>query len=106
MRPCGVVVGDPLVERVLGDPEIAEHLARVELDAHGAVEALDLARGGGRARPGEQMLHAVLAADAVEQHFHGRLCVPAREDLALSVSTCSGTPWRRSAALNPSQTSL
>src|SRR5713226_1156609 len=46
VRPLRVVVGHPLIECRLGCLHGLEHLPGVELDAEGAVEALDLARGG------------------------------------------------------------
>src|SRR5437667_239831 len=54
-----LVVDRPFVQRLLGQPEGAEHPPRVELQAQGAVEALDLAGGGGRTRLRQQVLHPV-----------------------------------------------
>jgi hypothetical protein len=59
----------PQKHKILGCFQGLEHLPGVELDAEGAVEALDLARGGRRACLGEDVVDAVLAADAVKQHL-------------------------------------
>src|SRR6476646_5159025 len=67
VRTLRVVVGNPLIERLLGRLQVPEDLPGVELDAETAVEALDLAGGGRRARLGEDVVDAVLPTDAVEQ---------------------------------------
>src|SRR5690349_11995121 len=55
VRPLCVVVAHPLIQRLLCRLQVVEYLPGVELDAQGAVEALDLARRGRRAwlGPGE-----------------------------------------------------
>src|SRR5437899_2278251 len=78
-----VVVGHPLIERLLCRLQIPEHLPGVELDSEGAVEALDLAGGGRRGRLGEDVVDAILPADAVELHLDRRLSVSASEDLSV-----------------------
>src|SRR5438105_11699418 len=78
-----VVVGHPLIERLLCRLQIPEHLPGVELDSEGAVEALDLAGGGRRGRLGEDVVDAILPADAVEQHFDRGLGVLASEELSV-----------------------
>jgi hypothetical protein len=67
-----VVVAHPLVESRLGDLQGAEHPGGVELNAQGAVEALNLACRGGLARLGEKVVDAVLPADAVEEDLDWR----------------------------------
>src|SRR5207253_11101469 len=73
VRTLSVVVGHPLIESLLRCLQVSEHLPGVELDAQAAVETLDLARRGRRAGLGEDVVNAVLPADAVEQHFDRRL---------------------------------
>src|SRR2546430_9247749 len=58
-------------------------LPGVELDSEGAVEALDLAGCSRRGRLGEDVVDAILSADAVEQHFDRGLGVSASEDLSV-----------------------
>src|SRR2546423_5222195 len=83
VRTLRVVVADPLIQSLLRHLQIPEHLPRVELDPEGAVKALDLARGGRRAWLGEDVIDAVLAADAVEEDLDRRLGKAAGEDLAV-----------------------
>jgi hypothetical protein len=52
----------------LGIGEVGEDLASQELAAQGLVPALDLAGRGRRTRRGQQMLDALLSADAVKAH--------------------------------------
>src|SRR5216683_4940867 len=112
VRPLRVVVGHPLIECLLGCLQGLEDLPGVELDSEGAVEALDLARGGRRAWLGEDVVDSVLAADAVEQHLHRGLreaageapraparpaCAPARRRFgglpSRHVTGASRAPW-------------
>src|ERR1700733_10582059 len=83
MGAASVVEGDPLIERRLGHREVAKHLAGVELDAQGAMKALDLAGRGWRARLGQEVLDAVKAADPIEEHLDRGMGVLASEDLAV-----------------------
>src|SRR3989442_1766634 len=69
VRTLSVVVAHPLIESLLCRLQIPEHLSGVELHPEGAVKALDLARGSRRPRLGEDVIDAVLPADAVEQHL-------------------------------------
>src|SRR5579859_5157557 len=61
-----VVVAHPLIESLLGGLQVPKHLPGFELGTEGAVEALDLARGGRRARLGQDVVDPVLAADPVD----------------------------------------
>src|SRR2546427_492512 len=64
-------IADPELKQAPGHQDIAGAAAVVL--AHAAVETLDLARRGRRAGLGEDVVNAVLPADAVEQHFDRRL---------------------------------
>jgi len=56
------------------------------------MKALDLARRGWRARGGEDVVDAVLAADAVEEDLDWRLGKAAGEDLAVVGQDLSRDP--------------
>src|SRR5581483_4333662 len=70
MRPVGVVMLDPRVDRALQllHAGMAAVVLGEELRAQRLVESLDLPRRGRRIRRGEQMLDAVVVAYLVEQH--------------------------------------
>ena len=75
--------------RGLGVLDALEGLVLVQqLQLQGLVQALDLARGRGRAGPGQPLGDAVLAADPLEQHL-GRagLAEPAGEHHAVEFLT-------------------
>ena len=68
MRPLVVVLLPPLIDRFLGFLDRGERPGVVEeLVLQGLMPAFDLARGGGRVGPGEQLADAVATADALEQ---------------------------------------
>jgi hypothetical protein len=78
-----VVLGDPIVQRRLGGREAGQDPIGQELGSQGAVEPLDLARGGRGTDAGEAVDDAVLAADPVEEHLGRGGGVAAGEDLAV-----------------------
>src|SRR4029077_1442447 len=78
-----VVVGHPLIERLLCCLQSLEHLPSVELHPEGAVEAFDLAGCGRRAWFGEDVVDPVFPANSVEQHLHRWLGETPGEDLAV-----------------------
>jgi hypothetical protein len=70
VRPRGVVIAHPVIERGLCLQQRRERACVVEqLPAQRLMEALDLARGGRRARRREPMRDPIAAADLVEQHL-------------------------------------
>src|SRR5260370_35995041 len=83
MRTLSVVVGHPLIQGLLGCLQVPEHLPGVELHPEGAVKALDLAGRSWRARLGEDVVDAVLAADAVEEDLDRGLGEAPGKDLAV-----------------------
>ena len=83
MRALVVVVMDPRIELCLGIVDRCKRPARKELTAQRLVEAFDLAGRGRRARRGEQVGDAVVAADAVEQDLSGSFSEAIREYLAV-----------------------
>jgi hypothetical protein len=50
------------------------------------------------------MLDAVLRADPVKKHLHGRMTEPAGEHLAVIRQNLLREPWRRIASARPSHT--
>lgn len=71
MRTGGVVVLHPLIESLLGNPEVGERpLVAEELGPQAAVKPLNLAGRGRAARLGQQMLDPVLPAYRVEEHLY------------------------------------
>ena len=70
MRPRGVVLAHPPVDRSLGGSQVGERDGVVEeLAAQGAMEPLDLPRRRGVAGLGQPVDDAVVPADPVEQHL-------------------------------------
>jgi len=104
MGTVGVVVGDPLVKLTLGVGEIREDLAPEEFCAKAAVETLDLARRGRRARCRETVGDAVLPADLVEDPSKALPERRAENTRPLSVRISSGTPWSSRADAKIAQT--
>jgi hypothetical protein len=70
MRAAAVVVGDPVVDDLLGHLQARERRqGGQQLASQRLVEPLHLAGGGRTPDPGEPMGDGVLAADAIEQHL-------------------------------------
>ena len=85
VRPVMVVFAAPGIHCGLGRLDRGERPGVIqEVGLQGLVPALDLAGGGRRVRPGQQLLDPVLAADPLEQHLRGPgLAEPAGEHLAV-----------------------
>ncbi len=84
MGTDGVVLVDPCIEFFLRTGFGIEDATGEELGAKAAMEALDLACRGGRARSSQEMVKAVFTADAIEKNFDILVGVEAAgEDLAV-----------------------